>query len=803
MGKCLNCFKDYGEGTICPFCGYKAGTEVQEPYYLVPGVVLQDRYMVGTSVGAGGFGVTYAAWDQVLNQKVAVKEYMPGEFSTRAPGETQITVYGGEKTEQFQQGKEKFNEESRRLAAFHNIPGIVQIFNTFHENGTVYIVMEFLEGETLEERLMREGKMLPDEALELMLMVLQALEAVHKEGILHRDIAPNNIFLTVDGGVKLLDFGASRSVTGTYSKSLTVLYKEGYTPEEQYRSRGEQGPWTDVYSCAATLYRMVSGEVPVGALERRMKDTLKPLSKMEAKVPRNVSTAVMNAMNVDVRKRTQSVGQFMAELTGTVKVRDHYERTIERRIGKIPLAVKIGMAVPFLAIVVFLIMLGTGIVKADASAFGSFMLPEGKTRVPNIVNCEIEEAQRKLENAGLKLLITDKQVSMQIPENRILSQEKTAGMVLDADTEIKVIVSAGVNSLTAKELEEKGIKAIEMPDLQYMDRDEALGILADAGVDFSVEYETTGIVEGGKVTRQSVDAGKKIMVDAGEPVVLTVEDFVIDWTGADEVEDIIRGAIDQGSGDVYASQLLEIKELRIDHYRARLGEEAYTSFQEEEGDYDPSKYKGKDQMEVSALKHCLNLTTLDIETWLFGDISQGIIIGLDELSNLIFLESIRMEYVTIDNLSWISNMKNLERLVILYGRIEQIGINKELDKLLILQMSGCDISTVDNDNLFRHIEELTIDQEGLMDIERILDRLKIKKLTIISEEVDKIIFYLAKIPVLSELYIYTYEGEEISIEKLAKETKVEQFFERYDIDNGDGTVSDGYMDRTQELNSYR
>ena len=238
MRRCWNCFKTLQEGLeVCPYCGDPMSEGTDEPRYLKPGTVLMQRYTIGKVVGAGGFGITYAAWDEVLQQKVAIKEYMPGEFSTRAPGQTEVSVYGGEKEEQYETGMAKFFNESRRLAAFENTPGIVKIYNSFEENRTAYIVMEFLEGETLSERLKREGKLSEADALNIMLPILQALDEVHHQGILHRDIAPNNIFLTSDGEVKLLDFGAARSVTGTHSKSLSVLYKAGYTPEEQYRSR--------------------------------------------------------------------------------------------------------------------------------------------------------------------------------------------------------------------------------------------------------------------------------------------------------------------------------------------------------------------------------------------------------------------------------------------------------------------------------------------------------------------------------------------------------------------------------------
>ena len=139
----------------CPYCGF-TGEENTDPHYLEVGYqLLGGQYIIGQVVGAGGFGVTYSAWDCSLKRCVAIKEYMPGEFSTRMPGNSDLTVYGGEKEEQFKAGMYKFYDESVRLAKFTEVPGIVQIYDWFHENNTAYIVMEFLEGETLEDRIQR------------------------------------------------------------------------------------------------------------------------------------------------------------------------------------------------------------------------------------------------------------------------------------------------------------------------------------------------------------------------------------------------------------------------------------------------------------------------------------------------------------------------------------------------------------------------------------------------------------------------------------------------------------------------
>ncbi|MCR4640711.1 MAG: PASTA domain-containing protein [Lachnospiraceae bacterium] len=417
---CKICGKEHEEKS-CPHCGMTEGVE-NDPHYLPVGTELADgKYTVGETVGAGGFGVTYAAWDHVLDKKVAIKEFMPGEFSTRMPGTKAITIYGGEKSEQFQAGMNKFLDESRRLAMFSEVEGIVQIYDYFKENKTAYIVMEFLDGETLADRLKREKKLPFDEAMNIMIPVLDALEVVHKEGMIHRDVAPNNIMLTADGKVKLLDFGAARLATGSYSKSLSVMFKDGFTPEEQYRSRGKQGPWTDVYAAAATLYKMLTGVVPEGALERKVKDELKLPSKRGAKIPSRVDTAIMNALNVNAEKRTQSATEFKEELCGEGNVKKHYERPEEKKAGKVPTKVWVLGGVGILAAAVLLIVfLNTDLIGATLNGIGNLFFE--KSWVPNVVGKEMEEAEASLKEYQLNPIMEE------IPYR--LSERDSAGIVV-------------------------------------------------------------------------------------------------------------------------------------------------------------------------------------------------------------------------------------------------------------------------------------------------------------------------------------------------------------------------------------
>ena len=327
---CLGCMNVYEEGNVCPYCGYVEGTPPEKAIHILPGSMLHDRYTVGKVLGYGGFGTTYIGFDHILLQRVAIKEYLPSEFATRVPGEMTVLVFEGEKSEQFRDGMVKFIDEARRLAKFQNEPGIIKIYDAFEENNTAYNVSEYLEGETLASYMEHAGVIPEDMAVEIMTPIMESMKAVHAAGILHRDIAPDNIFLTLDGRVKLIDFGASRYATTSHSRSLTVIIKPGYSPEEQYRSRGDQGPYTDVYSIAATLYKMITGKTPPDALERRAtyenknKDIIIEPHELNKDISQVRENAIMNALNVKIEDRTQDIPSFLEELNAEVPAKRRY-----------------------------------------------------------------------------------------------------------------------------------------------------------------------------------------------------------------------------------------------------------------------------------------------------------------------------------------------------------------------------------------------------------------------------------------------------------------------------------------------
>lgn len=180
--RCLGCMSEYeSDYGLCPYCGYEPGDGIENPLHLRPGTQLTDRYTVGRVLGYGGFGVTYIAFDNVLNQKVAIKEYLPSEFATRMSGNSQVSVFSGNKAEQFADGMLKFVDEAKRLAKFQGAERIVRVFDSFEANETAYIAMEYLEGETLTSYLEREGKVPPERAVTLLEPVVRSLETIHQD----------------------------------------------------------------------------------------------------------------------------------------------------------------------------------------------------------------------------------------------------------------------------------------------------------------------------------------------------------------------------------------------------------------------------------------------------------------------------------------------------------------------------------------------------------------------------------------------------------------------------------------------
>ena len=312
---CFGCMQHVDDPEqVCPYCGFDpAGYEI-DPHQLQPGTILHDRYMVGKVIGEGGFGITYVGRDTLLDMKVAVKEfYMNGFVNRNNTVSMLVQASVGTNAELFEKNKEKFIDEARVLARFADEDGIVGIRDFFEENNTAYMIMDFLEGQTLRAYLEKNGKMMPDDVIRIMRPVMNSLQNVHEQNVIHRDISPDNIMMLKNGRVKLLDFGAAREISKTDIRSLSVILKPGYAPEEQYRSKGMQGPWTDVYALCATMYRCIAGVTPDEAMERMFNDNLAPLSDVSACTP-SVSSVIMKGLSVRQEGRYRSVRELQQDL---------------------------------------------------------------------------------------------------------------------------------------------------------------------------------------------------------------------------------------------------------------------------------------------------------------------------------------------------------------------------------------------------------------------------------------------------------------------------------------------------------
>ena len=324
---CPGCMRMLDDPNIpCPYCGFdkRAYERTRDYRTLPPFTVLAGKYLLGKVLGKGGFGITYLAWEINLEIPVAIKEYFPADLAIRdtsrggEDGKT-VRVVAGDQSKYYESELESFKQEAKNLAKFLNLPGVVWVKELFSENCTAYLVMEYVPGITLKEYLRSKGNRLDEQTvLRLMYPVMDSLDKIHKKGIIHRDISPDNILITQDQKVTLIDFGAARRASNNNEKDLTVLLKPGYAPEEQYRTKGRQGPWTDVYAICATLYRMISGKVPEEAVDRIEHDEVKPLTVLAREehfqVSRRVSDVIQRGMSVQATHRYLDVQSLIQDL---------------------------------------------------------------------------------------------------------------------------------------------------------------------------------------------------------------------------------------------------------------------------------------------------------------------------------------------------------------------------------------------------------------------------------------------------------------------------------------------------------
>lgn len=355
--RCFGCMEEI-HGYPCPVCGF-APAQAAAPNYVLPyGAILNSRYIVGKMLGRGGFGITYIGFDLMLQRKVAVKEYFPsGQVSRISPISTELQWLDGEQADQLREnGVCACLREARKMAKIGDIPEVVRVLDCFQENDTAYIVMDYVSGKTLMSVLLEQDAMTWTQAKEIFVPAMQAMEQVHQAGLVHRDISPDNLMLTPDGRVMILDLGAAKDLAINKGASSAMVVKGGFSPPEQYAQQGGSGSWTDVYAMAATMYHSLTGVVPPTAVDRMQGEPVNWALLASNGVPKHVISALQSAMALNARERTQTMAELLSQCQSKSA---HASRPGANHSGsqKKANAVVIGLAVALCAMTAVLVTL--------------------------------------------------------------------------------------------------------------------------------------------------------------------------------------------------------------------------------------------------------------------------------------------------------------------------------------------------------------------------------------------------------------------------------------------------------------
>lgn len=313
--RCVGCMKPLTAEGRCAYCGLQQDKYRPIPRCLRPGMCLRDRYVLGRVLGEGSFGISYIAWDCLLDTVVAIKEYFPASLVSRHISEededTNVYIYEKRESRKYQESLKKYLGEAKSLSAYYDLDGIVSVRDFFYANNTAYIVMGYVDGISVKEYVEKNGPIEGEKFLRMLEPVIQSLAKVHQTGVLHRDISPDNMLLTRDDKLVLIDFGAARKENINMTRSMTVVFKRGFSPEEQYRTRGQQGAWTDVYVLCATAYYALTGKAPDESIQRVLEDDMPSLTEMtDVDLPMRQKRAFMKGMTVDFHHRYQTMDEL-------------------------------------------------------------------------------------------------------------------------------------------------------------------------------------------------------------------------------------------------------------------------------------------------------------------------------------------------------------------------------------------------------------------------------------------------------------------------------------------------------------
>ena len=407
---------------------------------LKPGVILKERHKIEEVIGAGGFGITYRAWDPLLQSYVAIKEYYPSGIATRSADSSKVCVPVGQEQREYHRGRIRFLKEAQDVARFQSEPNIVSIYDYLEENDTAYMVMEYLHGCTLKQYIREHGGRLDtDHILHICLSVLDALAVVHKAGMIHRDISPENIFICEDLTVKLIDFGAAKQVYLDGEQTMSVVLKPGYAPPEQYAKKDKQGPWTDIYALGATLYFAATGEKPEESFGRVLEDTIKPVCEVNPEIPRAMSQVIMRAMSVKIEDRYQTVEAMREALLAGEGQNAQMEPYVipASRISKRDLPKKRGFLIGVaFCIVIMLVVTGIWMAGRVAKKAGTATATEMNAASTEAQTATMADAQTATDaeqaaTEAEKTTQADNPMVMHVPTKEELAEQEKSDAILN------------------------------------------------------------------------------------------------------------------------------------------------------------------------------------------------------------------------------------------------------------------------------------------------------------------------------------------------------------------------------------
>ena len=540
---CQHCMAKLPDGVaVCEHCHHTPSVNAA-PHRLAAGTILNGRYLIGDAIGEGGFGITYIGLDVNLEMKVAVKEFYPHGYANRNNGVTNdVTLVTTKELSYFDNAKERFLSEAKSIAKFSDEPAIVDVRDYFTENKTAYIVMEYIDGITLAAQIKQYGVFSADELFLRMEPLMKALERMHRENVIHRDISPDNIMIDTDGSFKLMDFGSARYFAGENKRTMSVVLKPGYAPFEQYSAEGDQGPWTDVYGLCATMYKCITGVTPPDVMSRCQQDKLKPPSVLGVVITPPQEDAIMLGLRVYPNDRLRSIEEMFSILAGnganaamygaagmnTVLADDGMDEISSRRsyqdgfsrppvpqdppvrknhTGVIIAVIMIITLLIIGGVVTFFIMRGNS--KETDTPTEATVTENNKVTVPDVSGKKLSDAQSELEKLGLTVETTYES-SDSVAKDYVIRQSVEADRVLSAGDSVMLYVSKGVEETEAPAAAPKPASAPE----KSIDVDNEVGKIRSLYYatqdDPGDEYESLGVTyyyKNGEVTKAVCPSG--------------------------------------------------------------------------------------------------------------------------------------------------------------------------------------------------------------------------------------------------------------------------------------------------------